>query len=148
MFFVINNDQGCIHMKYRQPFKRWTAMYEIKIDKNKNRLYLTFGNIEDEAEMQEIVSEIRKESKKLKKGFTCLTDLRRYDPVEGIYEKYIREVQEHLLAAGMSKVARVRRPMGSIAHFQFDNVSYEVGYHAPNVTTLEEGEAILDQETS
>ncbi len=123
-------------------------MYEIRIDKHKNRLYLKFGTIEDEAEMQEIVREIRKESKKLKKGFTCLTDLRKYDPVEGIYEKYIREVQEHLLSAGMSKVARVRSPMGSIAHFQFDNVSYEVGYHAPNVTTLEEGEAILDQETS
>jgi hypothetical protein len=82
----------------------------------------------------------------LQKGFSCLTDLRKYDPVDGIFEKYIKEAQQALIKAGMLKVVRVRRPMGSMAHFQFDNVSYEVGYHAPNVTSIEEGERILDKE--
>ena len=120
-------------------------MYEIKLDMDKNRLYLTFGKIEDEAEMQEIVQNIKSQSRKLKNGFTCLTDLRKYDPVNGIYEKYIKESQEALIESGMSRVVRVRRPMGSMAHFQFDNVSYEVGYHAPNVTSIEEGERMLDE---
>ncbi len=123
-------------------------MHEITIDKKKNRLYLMFGAIEDEAEMQEIVENIRRECAKLKSGFTCLTDLRKYNPQKGIYEKYIRETQQNLLEAGMSKVVRVRSPMGTMAHFQFDNISYEVGYHAQNVTSIEEGEKILDQENA
>jgi len=123
-------------------------MYEIKLDMDKNRLYLTFGKIEDEAEMLEIVQNIKSRCKQLKNGFTCLTDLRKYDPVNGIYEKYIKEVQQSLIEAGMSRVVRVRRPMGSMAHFQFDNVSYEVGYHAPNVTSIEEGERLLDENVS
>ncbi len=123
-------------------------MYEIRIDKEKNRLYLMFSAIADETEMQEIVENIRRECGKLKNGFTCLTDLRKYNPVEGIYEKYIRETQQDLIDAGMSKVVRVRSPMGTMAHFQFDNISYEIGYHAQNVTSIEEGEKILDRENS
>lgn len=133
-------------MLKNKNFSYGNEMYEIKIDTEKNRLYLMFGPIEDEAEMKKIVKQIKSECKKLKKGFTCLTDLRKYDPVTGIFEKYIRETQQSLIDAGMSKVVRVRRPMGAMAHFQFDNVSYEVGYHAPNVTTIEEGEKILDRE--
>ena len=105
-----------------------------------------FGPIEDEAEMEKIVKDIKIECKKLKKGFTCLTDLRKYDPATGLQDEYIRQTQMDLIAAGMSKVVRVRRPMGTMAHFQFDNISYEVGYHASNVTTIEEGERLLDKE--
>lgn len=121
-------------------------MHEITIDKNKNRLYLVFGPIEDESEMKEINEKIKSECKKLKKGFTCLTDLRKYDPENGMLDEYIRESQEALIEAGLAKVVRVRRPMGAMAHFQFNNVSYEVGYHAPNVTSIEEGERLLDEE--
>ncbi len=123
-------------------------MYQVRADKKKNRLYLTFGTIEDEAEMLEIIETIRSESKKLKKGFTCLTDLRRYDPEKGIFDKHIKTTQESLVKAGMAKVVRVRSPMGSMAHFQFNNLSYvshEKGYYAPNVTTVEEGERLLDE---
>lgn len=123
-----------------------SKMYEITIDKKKNRLYLMFGPIEDEIEMKKIVKEIKVECKKLKKGFTCLTDLRKYDPATGLQDDYIRQTQLDLIDAGMSKVVRVRRPMGTMAHFQFDNISYELGYHAPNVTTIEEGERLLDKE--
>ena len=122
-------------------------MYEIKINKEKNRIYLIFGTIENEAEMKEIVQTVRDECRKLEKGFTCLTDLRKYDPAKGIHDEYIRQSQEDLIKAGMSKVVRVRRPMGAMAHFQFNNISYEVGYHAPNVTSIEEGERLLDKES-
>ncbi len=122
-------------------------MYQVRIDHEKNRLYLTIGSIKDEAEMQEINATILSECKKLKKGFTCLTDLRKYDPNHGFYDIYIREVQEALIKSGISKVVRVRRPLGTIAQYQFDNISYELGYHAPHVTTIEEGEKILDEES-
>lgn len=119
-------------------------MHEVKVDPEKNRLYLMFGKIEGEAEMQVMLDKIVEACGQLKSGFSCLTDLRKYDPVDGVFEKYIKKAQEALIEAGMQRVVRIRRPMGSMAHYQFDNISYELGYHAPNVTSMEEGEALLD----
>jgi len=119
-------------------------MHEVKVDPEKNRLYLMFAKIEGEAEMQAMLDKIIEACGQLKSGFSCLTDLRKYDPVDGIFEDYIKKAQEALIDAGMKRVVRIRRPMGSMAHYQFDNISYELGYHAPNVTSVEEGEALLD----
>ena len=120
-------------------------MHEVKVDTEKNRIYLMFAKIEGEEEMQVMLDKIIEACGQLKSGFSCLTDLRKYDPVDGIFEKYIKKAQEALIDAGMKRVVRIRRPMGSMAHYQFDNISYELGYHAPNVTSMEEGEALLDR---
>ena len=52
-----------------------------------------------------------------------------------------------MIEAGMSKVVRVRRETGLLGHFQFDNASMNVGYHAENVTSMEDAEKILDDNT-
>lgn len=123
-------------------------MNEVRIDTKKNRIYITIGRLEGEAEMDRIVKTIQMECARLNPGFTCLTDLRDYDIQDDVFEKYIKRAQEILVAAGMYKVVRVRRKMGALAHFQFDNASYEVGYHADSVTDLDEAEKILDAEAA
>ena len=120
-------------------------MHDVKTDKTKNRIYITIGKLEDEAEMQTISQTVKTECQTLKKGFTCITDLRKYEIQDDVFEDYVKQTQEALIAAGMSRVVRVRRETGLLGHFQFDNASSDVGYHAENVTTMEEAEKILDE---
>ena len=122
-------------------------MHEVKADLNKNRIYITIGKIDSEAEMKSIVDEVKFECRKLKKAFTCLTDLRNYEYQDEIFEHYIKEAQEALLAAGMLKVVRVHRKVGVLGHLQFETVSLDLGYRAKNVTSIEEAEKILDEVT-
>jgi len=123
-------------------------MHDIRADLNKNRIYISIGKIENESEMQAIVDKVKSECPKLKTGFTCLTDLRYYEYQDEIFEKYIKEAQEALLAQGMSKVVRVHRKVGMLGHLQFETVSLDLGYRAKNVTSMEEAEKILDGQAS
>ena len=122
-------------------------MYDVKTDIDKNRIYITIGKLEGEAEMQALAQTIKSECQKLKKGFTCITDLRKYEVQDEQFEIYVTKTQEAMIAAGLSKVVRVRRETGLLGHFQFDNASMDVGYHAENVTTMEEAEKILNENT-
>ncbi len=122
-------------------------MYEVKADINKNRIYITIGNLEGETAMQALARMVSSECQKLKKGFTCITDLRKYEIQDEEFEDYVKQTQEALIEAGLSKVVRVRRETGLLGHFQFDNVSMDLGYHAENVTTMEEAEKILNENT-
>ena len=122
-------------------------MHDVRVDPEKNRIYITISKLDSEAEMQSIVEKVKSECRKLENGFTCLTDLRGYEYQDEIFEHYIKEAQEALLQTGMSKVVRVHRPVGVLSHFQFETVSLDLGYRAENVTSLAEAEKILDGET-
>ena len=121
-------------------------MHNIRVDQKKNRMYITIEKIENQAEMEKIVEKAKSECAKLKKGFTCLTDLRNYEYQDEIFEKYIGATQQALLDAGLAKVVRVHRQSGLLGHYQFETVSLDLGYHATNVTDIEEAERILDGE--
>ncbi len=129
------------------PITKGIIMYDIKTDTEKNRITITIGKVESESEIQEIARSVQSACRRLKKGFTCITDLRRYELQDDQFEIYVKETQAVMVQAGLSRVVRVRRETGLLGHFQFDNASSEVGYHAQNVTTLEEAERILDAET-
>lgn len=120
-------------------------MHDIQTDKAKNRIIITIGKLDGEREMQTISQKVLAACKKLKKGFTCITDLRKYEIQDDQFENYVRSTQEAMMAAGMSRVVRVRRGTGLLGHFQFDNASMDVGYHAENVTTMEAAEKMLDE---
>lgn len=122
-------------------------MYDVKADIDKNRIYITIGKLEGEPAMQALSQAVKSECQKLKKGFTCITDLRKYEVQDDQFEKYVTQTQVAMIEAGMSKVVRVRRETGLLGHFQFDNASMDVGYHAENVTSMEEAEKILDKNT-
>jgi hypothetical protein len=120
-------------------------MYNVTADIEKNRIYITIGKLEGEPAMQALAQTVKTECLKLKKGFTCITDLRKYEVQDDRFENYVKQTQEAMIEAGMSKVVRVRRETGLLGHFQFDNASMDVGYHAENVTSMEEAEKILDE---
>lgn len=122
-------------------------MHQVIVDREKNRLYLTFGKLSSADEILQIGEKIRSVSGELKPGFNCLTDLREYELVDPSLEPIIAEIQEYLVGIGLTHVVRVVKKFGAWGHFQFDKSSMNVGYHARHVHTMEEGLAILDGET-
>ena len=122
-------------------------MHQVKTDVEKNRITITIGKLEDETEMQTLARTVISECSRLTRGFTCITDLRKYEVQDEKFEDYVKQTQEAMVAAGLSRVVRVRRETGLLGHFQFDNVSMDVGYHADNVTSMEDAEKLLDAST-
>lgn len=120
-------------------------MHDVRVDSKKNRLYVTLGKREHEDELKSIVEKIAQACKALQPGFTCLTDLRKYEIGPEEDEKYIYLAQKNMVEAGLKSVVRVRKQFGALGHFQFDKQSVSLGYHARNVTSMEEAERILDE---
>ncbi|OQX60949.1 MAG: hypothetical protein B5M56_10235 [Desulfococcus sp. 4484_241] len=119
-------------------------MHSIRADAKKNRLYLTFGKLESSDELARVAEGIRDACRELKPGFTCLTDLRDFEPLDEQLEFFIKGVQEYLVETGVSKVVRVVRKFGAWGHVQFDKLSMHVGYHARYTTSMDEALEILD----
>ena len=119
-------------------------MHKVSVDVQKNRLYITLGQLERVDEILTLGKTLRKECKKLHTGFTCITDLREYELLEENYEIYIKGIQEFLRDMGVSKVVRVVRRFGRWGHVQFDKTSMNLGYSAQSVDSMGKAEAILD----
>ncbi len=121
-------------------------MYEVRIDKVKNRLYLSANEI-FRREAREFAEIIERECKKLKPGFTCITDLRRYKRQIGKVDRIIHDVQALLAKAGMKKVVRVVSPESAEVELQFEAISVlKIGYSAYTTTSMKIAEEILDKE--
>ncbi len=119
-------------------------MHEIWIDRSKNRLYLTLGFIEHDFEINTIISTIMDVVEQLQSGFTCLSDLRRYGVKDRHDEEFMREIQEILWEIGVEKVVRISHNYCT-THFHFEQESLLwPAYPVIFVSTMEEGEAILD----
>ncbi len=115
-------------------------MYEIKIDENKNRLYIKLGAI-DTGDGQKIYNEIQQAVKKLKKDFSAVSDIREFtfsDPAEGDWAEKVL----HLLAlSGMATVARVTGNKTSIV----ERTEPTHGYRIVMVSKSDEADEVLDQ---
>jgi ABC-type ATPase with predicted acetyltransferase domain len=120
-------------------------MHEVKFDKEKNRLYVTIGKVDEREEIETVVNKIEEACGELERGFCCLTDLRKYEVRGKEEEPYILMAQKIMVKAGLSHVVRVVKRFGYLAHYQFDKTAIAAGYHAKNVLTIEEAEAILDE---
>jgi len=113
----------------------------IRADFTKNRLYIKFGDI-NEDNAHAISSEIRKKALKLKNGFGVLTDLSDFNVASQRFTPIIRLTQEFLMAWGAGKIVRVASSI--ISMMQFDRLDKESGIDAQVVATVEEGERALD----
>ncbi|PIP38366.1 MAG: hypothetical protein COX19_13130 [Desulfobacterales bacterium CG23_combo_of_CG06-09_8_20_14_all_51_8] len=141
VFTLLRAVSGRRYFNYQEK----QVMHDVRADQLKNRIIITIGKLDGEAEMQAVARAVSEECKKLKKGFTCITDLRKYEVQDDAFEHYVRQTQEAMIAAGLAKVVRVVRETGLLGHFQFDNASMDVGYHADNVTSMEAAEKILNE---
>lgn len=120
-------------------------MHIIDINASKNRLYLTLGKIENIQEMRDIIVKMTTIVKRLKHGFTCISDLREYSVPPSENEEFMQECQEILWDAGIGKAVRVSKSTTRLNHFKFEqNKVTWPGYIVENVQTIQEAEIILD----
>lgn len=120
-------------------------MHQIRIDTEKNRLYLTLESISDREETRDIVVRTQLLIKSLRQGFTCITDLTRYCCEGEASENFMREIQEILWDAGVKRVARISPNCLAKGHFRFEEKSAVwPGYEVVPATTLQEAEMLLD----
>lgn len=85
-------------------------MYEIKVDKAKNRIYLIFWeNTREAKDVPRYVEHVRKAAEEVKEGFTLLADIspHRHIPKFSL-TKVMKESQAIFLKKGVSKTAVVR----------------------------------------
>lgn len=120
--------------------------YEVVADLEKNRLYITFGNLTDD-ERETIVTKIWEKAQSLKPGWGCIvnyTNVTTKDVTE-IAMLHISDALQVFEALKMGQLVRVISPQ-QLDEFKeikkgIDNLS---NYEATEVDTLDKANAILD----
>jgi hypothetical protein len=116
-------------------------MFNVRVDLIKNRLYLTFGCIQKNR-VKYVLNVIEKAAKKLDPGFTCVTRIIDARDVSASDVSDIKEIQERLVACGMSRVVRVGNEHGkNLLHI----VGAELKTISEDADSLEEAESLLDE---
>jgi hypothetical protein len=121
-----------------------TASYEVRADRVKNRLYITFTGFFADEIMAEACAKVESESKLLKPGFSVITDITKCKPATPKGAVTIHETQEYLARHGVGRVIRVTSPDNVIIKHQFQTRS-EGLYRADTAGSVAEAEKILDK---
>lgn len=119
-------------------------MHDIRVDKSKNRLYFTLGKIDDVKEMGEIIQKTESAVKQLVQGFSCLSDLRKYETPDD-KEEFMKNVQEILWDSRIGIVVRVKDKDGKSPCFGFErNTMLWPAYRVKEAESMIVAESMLD----
>lgn len=120
-------------------------MHLMRIDLEKNCLYLTFGPIENKQELKTVLEDLERKLPDFSPGFACITDLREFHKIGSAGEEMILQIQKRLKQAGLAFAVRIERRQALFEHLQFETGSMEAGYPTHLVRTPEEAEEILEK---
>lgn len=120
-------------------------MHSMRMDLEKNCLFLSFGPIEGHQEFQQILKDVERVLPDFSPGFACVTDLREYQRTGRASEEIILQIQKRLKEAGLAFAVRIERRQSLFEHLQFETGSMEAGYATHHVRTLEEAEKVLEK---
>jgi hypothetical protein len=120
-------------------------MYELKIDRVKNRLYITLEGFFSAEEMKQCSDETIEAVKQLKPEYDVITDISRFSPVGPETLQEITRVQVYFRESGVRHGVRI---VGNrvITEMQFKRLGKGVGYTPTDVATLAEAERFLDSQ--
>lgn len=115
-------------------------MYDIRLDREKNRLYVRLGAI-DTGEGERFFNEIKAMVAQLAPGFSAVSDIREFsfaDPEEG---RWAEKILPFLADAGMAAAARVTgKPATSLVRQE-----PRFGYSVVMADTGEDADETLDK---
>ena len=116
-------------------------MPRVKVDPEKNRLYLKFQPMSAD-ELSHEVFEVVRAVRKLSPGFTCLTELAEASDQTPRKTRFLRLIMEFMALMGVSRVVRVGTPE---INDQWNKMSREYGgYTAEWAPSRGEAEKKLD----
>lgn len=117
------------------------AMYEIKADQEKNRLYVTLSGSVSADESVSIFESIKSEISIIKPGFACIADLTKFK-IKPEHAEWMLQIQDMLSSSGMSQLIRIGDPM---YRELLEKHSKKEGYSGKIVYDLETALKIVDQ---
>ena len=113
---------------------------EIKADVQKNILYTKLEGFLKSEDVKDFMNVIELESKKLKKPFVAITDIRKYRPSGPEVQEIIERAMGVAIQNGMGPAIREMQ-QSVIAAMQFQRISKSFhGYQAFVVSSMEEAE--------
>jgi len=119
--------------------------YDIEIDREANRLYLTLEGLLDDATAEAHVADMLDAAEDLEPGFDMVNDISEFTPMTEGATATIEEGKRGLTEKGVSAVVRVTGE-SVVGKMQFDRVGDgEEGYHVAMAETVDEAEDLLDQ---
>ena len=122
------------------------AEYSTRIDREKNRIYITISGYLSREGAEKLKEEYRAAVSGCSPGFTVLTDAREFKPGSSEVQEIVTAMSVLDGEAGCRKVARVvgNKPLGGM---QIDRLAKTVAtYPARNFETVAEAEVYLDSD--
>ena len=111
-------------------------MLEVKVDALKNYIFITMGGFMHDEDMKKAADKVIAEAKKLKKGYTVITDVTKFSPSSQSGALEIQKAQKFLLDNGASKFIRIVESV--LGKMQFTKNAKEVGLSVIEVRSFEE----------
>ena len=118
-------------------------MYEIEVDRERNRLYLKVGELEG-SEPKELAVELMRAMSSLEPGWACITDVSEMMTEDPRHKQWLLQLSQSAAEFGIGQAVRVTggRRMWPKA---LEKSAREAGYSGIEVETLEEAEAIVEK---
>ncbi|HPH94701.1 MAG TPA: hypothetical protein PKW33_09305 [Anaerolineaceae bacterium] len=120
-------------------------MHEVKVNTNKNRLYLTIKGRYTVPEITEVATLITGEAKKLKANFGIVSDISEFVPASEEVRLIMQDTMKKLKDMGLGHVVRVIKSDAVVAANQWQRTSRAAGYTADQAETVAEADKKLDE---
>lgn len=119
--------------------------YEVDIDEDRNRLYLTLEGHLDEEVAEAHVDDMLAAADELTPGFDMVNDISSFTPMSDGATDTIERGKRGLTERGVSAVVRVTGE-SVVGKMQFERVGDGVeGYHVATAETVADAEELLDR---
>ncbi len=120
-------------------------MYFNNLDLAKNRMHLKVDGKVDVAEMQAWSNDLLTKLKKLKPGFSVISEILNFQPTTEEGRRILIETQRKAKEIGMGHVVRIVKNTNFVAAAQWQRSSRSIGYVAMEAESLEAAEKLLDE---
>ena len=117
-------------------------MYEIRVNLNKNRLYMTVKGSMDFVESKIFANSLIQEANKLKPGFGCVSDTSEFIPNSEEVRHIVQDAIQSARDIGAGPTMRVVKQKDLLVESQLSSSSF--GYGMSQVYSYEEADKKLD----
>jgi hypothetical protein len=117
-------------------------MYSIRVDLDRNRLYVTLVGFFSLDEIKRCGDETIEATKRLRRGYDVVTDITQFKAGTAEVAADVARVQAHFRRSGARQGIRI---VGSnvLSGMQFRRTGTSAEYNSVNVTSIEEAEKLL-----
>ncbi len=120
-------------------------MYKNQVNFLKNRMHLMIEGRVDVAEMKAWSNDLLTQLKKLKPGFSVISEILNCQPTTEEGRQILVETQGKAKELGMNHVVRIVKSNNAVTANQWQRSSRSVGYTAMEAESVEKAEKLLDE---